>query len=164
MAEPGTQQPRKRRWGRVVLAVSLAANLLVAGLVAGAMLNGPRDRDRRPELRDIGFGPFVAALPKEDRRALAESYHAESGSFRMRREEMRRQFDAFLVALRAEPYDHAAVEAVISSQQEEVFATQRMARGLLLDHIGAMQPAERAAFADSLAKGLRHWKTPPKRD
>ncbi len=162
MAEPVTKSGKPRPWGRVVLVISLGLNLLVAGLVAGAMLNGHRDRDGRPELRDLGFGPFVSALPREARPALAEALRRQEGSLRERRTAMRAGFDALLDALRAEPYDHDAVTAIMLAQQEEIFASQRLGRGLLLDYIEQMTPAARIAFADELRRGLRHWKRSPK--
>lgn len=168
MAGSGSQTaPRSGGRGlRIALLVSLAANLLIVGLVAGAIWHGPPDRARRPELRDLGFGPFVAALPRSDRRALAARLRDVNEPLRARRDEIRRQFDALVEALRAEPYDHGAVAAIISSQQDEVFASQRLGRSVLLDHIAAMSADARADFAAALVRNVRHWKHggPPRRD
>jgi uncharacterized membrane protein len=144
------------RWTRIALIVSLALNLLVAGLVAGALLHGPLGgRDGRPEIRMLGLGPFADALTKADRAALGEAIRREEGSFRARREAMRADFDAFLAALRAEPYDHAEVTRLIASQQQRIAESQRLARGLLLERIETMAPAERAAYAEALDDATR---------
>ena len=163
MTDPQTDSPKPRRpWGRIALVLSLGANLLIVGLVAGAMIKGPPDRSEGRDLRDLGFGPFFAALPRDERGALSAALEREAPSFRERRHEMRQQFDALLAALRAEPYDHAAVAGIVDAQQAAVVESQRMGRALLLDQIAGMEPAQRQAYADALARGLRRWK--PGRD
>lgn len=150
--------PRPRRWGKVLLFVSLAFNLLIIGAVAGALLGGPRDRDRRPALRDLGFGPYVQALPLTDRVALGLAMRREAGAFRENRDVLRRQFEAFLDALRVEPYDHAEVTRIITLGQNQVIERQRLGRVLLLERIAAMDAAERAAYAKALDDALRRRK------
>ncbi len=151
---PGTPAT-DRRWVRIALVVSLALNLLVVGLVAGAILGGPRDRDRNPALRDLGFGPFVAALPRADRREMGRAIAREAGAFRENRAEMRAMFEAFLTALRAEPYDPDAVQRIVSGQQAKVSERQDLGRRLLLERIEAMDSAGRAGYADALDAALR---------
>ncbi|MDJ0824646.1 MAG: periplasmic heavy metal sensor [Rhodobacter sp.] len=159
MADTNPPKPRKRRrWGKVVLFVSLAFNLLVVGLIAGAILSGPRDRDRNPLLRDLGFGPYAQALPAYDKIALTRALRREAGAFRENRAVLRQQFEAFLAALRAEPYDHAEVTRLVTSQQDRIQDRQRLGRDLLLERIAAMDAAERAAYADALDKSLRRRK------
>ena len=73
-----TTPPADRRtptWVKVLLAVSLALNLLVAGIVVGARFgDGPHGHDGRPGPRggfDPALGPFSRALPEPYRdRAL----------------------------------------------------------------------------------------------
>ena len=154
MAEVSEKAPR-RRWGRVVLFVSLALNLLVVGVVAGALLGGPRDRDRDPALRDLGFGPFVSALSRSDRAALRDGLRREAGALRENRAAMRAQFEDLLGLLRAEPYDHAAVRAHVEGQHARVSERMTLGRQLLLERIEAMEPAQRAAYADALDEALR---------
>ena len=145
----------KRRWGRVVLFVSLALNLLVAGVVAGALLGGPRDRDRDPALRDLGFGPFVSSLSRSDRAALRDGLRREAGALRENRAAMRAQFEELLTLLRAEPYDHAAVRAHVEGQHTRISERVTLGRQLLLERIEAMAPEERGAYADKLDEALR---------
>ena len=156
-ASPETHRG-KRSWIAVALAISLSLNLLVAGLVAGALLwHGPEHRDggRRLDLGDVGFGPFVAALPPRDRRELARAVAREEGSFRENSVLMIRQFETLLTALRADPYDAEAVRALLVGQQRSVGARQDLGRELLLERIGEMSAAERAGYADALARTLR---------
>ena len=153
-ANPAPKAPR--RWGKILLFVSLAFNLLVVGLVAGALIGGPRDRDRNPVLRDLGFGPFVWALPREDQKALRDAMRGEEGSFRENRARIRSQFEAILTALRADPYDPAEVERLVVAQQDRISERQTLGKRILLDRIEVMSPAERVAYADKLATALKH--------
>lgn len=139
---------------RIALGISVALNLLVAGLVAGAVLRdgGPRER----MLRDLEFGPFTEALSREDRDALRRDFVARSGGFRDMRSEMRSDFDALLGALRAEPFDIDAARAVLEGQQARMQSRLALGQELLLDRLAAMTPAARAAFADRLEDRLRH--------
>ncbi len=149
-------EPKKRLpWGRIVLVASLAFNLLIVGMVAGAMLGGPRDRDRNPVLRDLGFGPFVGALPRHDRVALAAALRREAGPFRENRAELRRQFEAILDALRADPFDPAGLERLVAEQSRRIGERQRLGQRLLLERIAGMSAAERAAYAAALDHALR---------
>ena len=109
-----------RRWGRILLIGSLALNLLIIGVVAGSFLGGPRDRDRNPLLRDLGFGPFVHALPQRSKRELTDALKREAGSLRDNRAELRRHFEAFLAALRADPYDPQEVARLIADQRSRI--------------------------------------------
>ncbi|MDF0597028.1 periplasmic heavy metal sensor [Psychromarinibacter halotolerans] len=162
-----TETP-KRKWsvGRIVLILSLALNLLVVGLVAGALLHRHQLPDRPPRIADLGFGPYVRSLSREDREALGTAFKAEEGNFRERRETLRRQFEELLTALRATPYNHDAVQAIITSQQEEALASQRVGSRLFLDHLAGMSDAQRAAYADKLESDVKRWRRdgPDKRD
>ncbi len=156
MSDTSGAAPKQRwPWGKIVLFVSLALNLLIVGLVVGALLNGPRDRDRNPALRDLGFGPFVQALPRADRRALGDALLRQAGAFRENRAEMRASFEAFLGALRAEPFDAVALRRIVTDQQARITERQSLGRQLLLERIEAMNVAERADYADALDKSLR---------
>ena len=111
MTEITPDTPKKRRWVMPLLYVSLFVNLLVAGLVIGAMLSpdGPRRRaDDRPARGVIGE-PFVRALPAEERRALMKDVLSNGDRIRESRESLRQRFEAFLAALRADPFDNYAL-------------------------------------------------------
>lgn len=158
MADRVPGKPRNRM--RILLVASLALNLLIVGLVAGAMLGGHRDHGRDPALRDLGFGPFIAALPPDDRAALRDALRREAGALRANRAEMRAIFDAFLSGLRADPFDAAALRRVVEDQQAKIGERQALGRELLWQRIEAMDSAERRAYADALQRKLR--RKPPR--
>lgn len=155
----------RRPWVKIALAASLALNLLVAGMVAGALLGGPRDRDRKPALRDLGLGPFVTALPEDGRRLMGEAMTRNAGAFRENRAGMRAMFEAFLTELRADPFDADTLRQIVVAQQTKVTERQELGRRLLLERIEAMDAATRIAYADALdaslrrgSKHRRHWR------
>lgn len=152
---PPKDTPKARPWVKILLVASLALNLLVLGVVAGALLSGPRDRDRNPLLRDLGFGPFVTALPKKDRAALTLDLRKKSGPFLANRRELRRSMDEILSALRAEPFDAESFAALIQRQRTWIQERQDLGAAALVARISQMSPTERAAYADALRERLR---------
>ena len=113
-----TSRP-SRPWLKITLFVSLALNLLIVGLVAGlAFSKSPRDRS--PLLRDLGYGPFMQALPRSDKRQIIETLRSREGSFRENRAEFRREFDAFLTVLRSDPLDDAELRRVVDNQRNRM--------------------------------------------
>ena len=59
-----------------------------------------------------------------------------------------------LVLLRADPYDAAAVEALMARQSERARERLELGQRVLAKRLAAMSPAERAAYADRLESQL----------
>jgi uncharacterized membrane protein len=152
---PVPASPGLRRGLRVVLAISLTFNLLVIGLILGAWVG--HDRDRRPgtALDDIGFGPFLAALPGDERRAVGKALVERSGNLRQNREALRRDFDNLVTAIRADPFDIAAVASALDAQRTRLEERQSIGRDVLFERLEAMTARERDAFADALERKVR---------
>ena len=142
-----------RKGLRIALGISVALNLLVAGLVAGAVL---RDGDPRARMvRDLDFGPFTEALSPRDRDALRREFVARAPEMRDVRRAMRDDLETFLTVLRSEPFDAAALAVVMDNQDGRMARRVELGQELLLERLGAMTPDERAAFADRLERRLR---------
>ncbi len=159
-AGPAPGPRRSGVWLKVALFVSLGLNLIVAGFVAGAVLG--HDERVRPVsadmARDLGLAPYIGALSPADRRAVARDVRSAvraQGGIRALRSEARASFDAVLAALRAEPFDRAALERLLARQVARAESRRSMGQTALLDRLEEMSPAARAAFADRLAAGLR---------
>jgi uncharacterized membrane protein len=60
---------------------------------------------------------------------------------------------ALVADLRAVPFDPQAVAERLAQRHAEMEARTAMVRRLLLERLGQMTDAERAAFADRLAQG-----------
>ena len=148
MADTTSQKPRKL-W-RFVLVVSLALNLLFVGLIVGSSL-----RNAGPRGFDVGLGPIGQALSREDRRdigrQLREDPTLRGAGFRNRREAMQ----AIVTALQSEPFDPAALQAVLETTREQAGQLQDAAARALVSKLSEMTPQERAAFAQRLSEGPR---------
>ncbi len=97
------RKPAGQSGGRgvtVALALSLVLNLLLIGLIAGAVARGQAGRHGMIG-GDAGFGPLTAGLSHEDRRALRERYEALRPDFRAERSAMRDDFLALAEVLKA---------------------------------------------------------------
>ncbi|MEL7115321.1 MAG: periplasmic heavy metal sensor [Pseudomonadota bacterium] len=149
--------PKKRRvpWSKVLLVASLAVNLLVIGLIAGTIL-GKGPRDRNPVLRDLGYGPLIAALPSETKREMTAALRSNDGPIRENRRALRRDFETFLDLLRAETVDEARLNEVISRKWSRISERREIGQELLVRQILAMTPGERVAYADKLDRRLRN--------
>lgn len=148
---PRSGLPRGLRW---LLIASLALNLLVAGLVVGALARegGPGARPRPAEL---SLGPFARALEPEDRRAVLRSLGDHRPDLRpLGRQDRAALFAEVMAALRAEPFDRARAAAALAEQSARVAEVERAVRDALLARLAAMTAAERAAFADRLEAEL----------
>lgn len=156
--KPPEQAKGASRGLRIALAVSVALNLLVVGLAAGAVLrHGPGER----MIRDLDFGPFGEAFSREDREAMRQGFLARAGDVEDMRDALRRDADELLDALRAEPFDPARVGAALEGQGRRMAERLELGRSLVLERIAAMSAAERAAFADRLEDAMRNHRRGP---
>jgi len=145
--------PRMRLWLRILLGVSLALNLAVAGLAIGAAIRFGGPDGARPPAPPLG-ALLYRELPREDRRAL---FRDRLGSREERR--ARRQADAAEIdaALRAVPFDVTRVEAFLATQANQHRDIEKAMRDAWLKRVSGMSDAERAAYADRLAEAMaRH--------
>lgn len=153
------------RWLRVALVMSLALNLAVAGVLAGAWLRHagperwePRDPGRHTSApardRDPGIGPWGRALSATDRAALRDAFEGERGRLLEGVRADRADRAALAAVLRADPLDVAAMDAITDRMQAR--ADDRLAVGqrLVRAHVIALPAAERAALADRLEASL----------
>jgi uncharacterized membrane protein len=142
------------RWVRVALAVSLAINLGIAGIVAGVMMRNGGPMHDAAMTRDLGFGPFTEALSKEDRSDLRRAFLAKVPELRDGRRAMRKDFGLLLTQLREVPLDQAGLRAAFDRQNTR--NTERLGLGqqLIFDLVVGMTDAERQAFAERLEQSL----------
>ena len=156
MSDPA-EKPRKR-WIMPVLFLSLALNLLVAGAIVGRAFapDGPVKGDRiAGPIRSVIGEPFVRALDRKDRRALLDEIKREAPRFRENREILRQRVEAFLTALRSEPFDADEVQRLMQDQRQVARGRQEFGETLLLRRLEEMSAEERAAYADRLERSLK---------
>lgn len=143
--------PGPRNWTRVALVLSLALNLAVAGIVAGAVLRGHRDGP--PRGFDLAVGPVARALSEVDRRAVMRDL-MDRRDLRDDRRDDSAAAAPVLAAVRADPFDPAALSAALDGMRGRARDLEAAAEAALVARVAAMTPAERAAFADRLAQEL----------
>lgn len=150
MSDTVDPKPRTRRSVMVLLFVSLALNLLVAGLVVGAVVGHRLDRENHPPRLDRAGGPMTAALSFADRRAIGKALRQASRESRPSRAEIRAEYRVVITALTKVPYDPEAVRAAVDRQMKALNARAELGKDLLLTRLEQMSDAERAAFAKRL--------------
>ncbi len=157
------------RWTKILLFSSLALNLLVAGMVAGAVLRaemggaggpGRADRAEPAVMRELGYGPYLRALTPQQRRDLSRAIRERSGDLRANRQELRRQMETLLEALRSSPFDAELVAGILAAQQRKLFEQHEIGLRILLSGLEQMSDEQRAAYADRLERVLR---APPRK-
>ena len=147
---------------RIALAVSVALNLAVAGLAAGAFFKhgGPEGRDGM--IRDLGFGPFTEALSPADRDALRRAFIAKVPDIRKSRSAMRQNQQELLAALRAQPFDKDRLVAVMQAQSDRASAQLGTGQALLQDLLLNLSDEARREFAGRLEQRLARGRVSPK--
>ena len=156
-APPVLSVPPGRRPGRglrIALAVSVALNLGVAGLVIGMAVSGGPGGPRQTAVRDLSFGLYTDALSREDRVALRRAFMGQGPDFRELRQVLRADLTETLSALREVPFAPGEMRAVMLRQSHRTAERLDLGQDLLLDRISEMTSAERAAFADRLEARL----------
>jgi len=142
-----------RRSLRILLVASLAFNLLIVGIGAGAMISGQMG-GRPGRGIDLSLGPLVEALEDADRRAIMGALRDGAHLRRPPRELRSAELGAVVAALRADPFDPAAVAAPLDAARSRTLGMMGAGQQALIARIAAMTPQQRAAFADRLESGL----------
>lgn len=150
MGAPVAKPSRKIK---TALVLSLAVNLLVVGLIAGAAVRGGGLR-RMGGPPDVMFGPLTEALTREDRKALRGRFMQASPDFRSERAQQRDEFAKLADLLRADQWDAAAAAALFDQQAQRGAARMQAGRRALLDYFASLSPEARKAMADRLEHGL----------
>lgn len=141
--------PRTPRWVKIVLVLSLAANLAIAGLIGGVMLRGgPLRLDSQGHIDSVMT--LNRALPPRMQRALRDQLRGHRDFFRQGMSEQRAMAHALAQTLRAEPFDPEATARLLTRQRDRVNQLQSLAHDALLDQLRTMTPEQRADYADRL--------------
>jgi Spy/CpxP family protein refolding chaperone len=146
---------------RIALAVSVALNLAVAGLAAGAFFTHGGPMGRGGDVRELGFGPFTEALSRDERDQLRKAFMAKRPEFRQARRDKRQDLQNLLTALRADPFDPAQLQALLGAQSQRLAQQMDLGQNLLSDLLLQMTPEARQAFADRLQQGLQRGRDKP---
>ena len=144
----------RERTLKLVLAASLAGNLFLVGLIAGAQVLGER-RDQKSPGRPDRLAAVVQRLDPEDGAALRALMRAKSEAVKPRVQALRAERRAVEAALGRPDYDPAAVQATLARVRAEETALMIDLDRTLLEFASRLEPEERAAMAPLLRKGGR---------
>lgn len=139
------QQPKRwfgaPRWIVALLGISLAANLVIAGIVGGAIL---RHRDNPQQ----GFNMigYVASLPAERRQMIFAKAAGHRATLRPLRLEARDARTALMQALTAEPFDREKFSAAQERLTEIQFKIRKTEQALSNDVAANLTAEERRSF------------------
>jgi len=157
MSSADPPPPPAQRSGllRIALLVSLAFNLLVVGVVAGALVTRGGGMADRAVLLDLSFAPYTRALDESGRMAMREAWRMRSPEWRDLRATRRAEIDVFVAALRASPFDPTPVREILDNQQARNAAHQQVAHDVLVAHLESLGAAGRSGYADRLEDAVR---------
>ena len=144
-----TPPPRRRIWPRILLFVSLALNLAVAGVVGGAMLKFAHGDDHpRMISRELGLAPFRFAFDPAEQEQLDAMVQARSSELGIGRTEWRKTYFDALNAIRADPFDLAGFRAAMEDQAELSLKTRQVGLDIMAAQFETMTLEQRRAFVE----------------
>lgn len=142
------------RWLRVIFLISLALNLIVAGVVIGTVFGGMDIGKRNASLRPLNM-PYTRAVSAQDRGALMKSLQRELRTERPTRSDIREDYTRALDILRADPFQPDVLakhfETQVDRSQKRIAAGQRV----LLSYLNGLSSEEREAYATRLEEALQ---------
>lgn len=142
---------RTATWVKIVLTISLALNLAVVGMLAGASLRKPPAHVRNIENSSI----LARALPFKYQTQLRGAIRERREDLKPDREAMRALRVNLINALNADPFDISAVEAVFSDQRDLLTNLVFAGHGEVIAQIAKMNARDRARYIENLQKPPR---------
>ena len=160
-----TPAPKSRRWSWlwIVLIASLAVNLAVAAAIVAHKTVGPQ---RHRSITGPGFTQilpraFFRDLDRDRREELVGELREHRKGFRALRKSLREKARDIAAALRAEPYDEAAVTRALEVYEAEAQAMVGRGREIAGSFFTRLTPEERKLIADQIERktmSRRRWK------
>lgn len=148
---------RQWRWPHYLLILSLGVNLIIGGLVLGAVLRGgpPEHIRAARDASALGLRPYMRALDDQSREALLKSVRDNRGDFHAGKATMTAHLDDLVNALTATPYVSQDVAGVLGLQASAISENVALGQRLLMVQIDAMTVEQRAALAAGLKSRSR---------
>lgn len=145
------RKPGMKLWLKLLLAGSLALNLAVVGIAAGAAWRfSGKDRDwRRPPA--VGAMIF-RELDPATRKALRQEAGGGHGSYAKRRHA---EGEAVIAALRRDPFDAGALLQMLRGQAEARHGFHTRVQEAWVRKLEVMTPKQRADFAGRMEERMQ---------
>ncbi|MEM7635811.1 MAG: periplasmic heavy metal sensor [Pseudomonadota bacterium] len=163
MSEAQTPKARRWSWLWIALIASLAVNLaVVAAIVAHNAVGPHRHRSiTGPGFTQILPRAFFRELERDRRDELVGELRGHRKGFRALRKSLRERARDVASALRAEPYDEAAVTAALEVYQAEAETMVGRGRNIAQNFFKQLTPDERKLIAEQIERktmSRRRWK------
>lgn len=145
--------PRQRRWLLPLLVVSLAANLLVAGIVVANQFRPqprPQERMSPPSFSQILPRSFITEMPQARRQELRQVFEAHKASFRDDKRALRDSALAVADSLAREPFDAALAKAAIDEYGTRSRALVDLGMTVASEVVDRLGPEERKVLASRI--------------
>jgi uncharacterized membrane protein len=133
---------RPQRWLYPLLMVSLAANLLIVGAVAGGLWRF-RHHGFMGMAAQHGLMGFVRQLPSDRQAAVGKDLGLEKEKLRPIRQEMREAWSATNAAIGAEPFDKDKLKASAAKSAEANARMQAAIANTIVELADKLTPNER---------------------
>lgn len=150
MAEEGTTRAGCPTWVKLLLILSLAANIAVVGLILG---HGMRGKEQVAGNRQVHW--IVKLMPEDRREFVEKMFDERRDELRATSANRRRDMRALVTALRAEPFSPETVVSEMRKRRESRDSRNEIIQSTLVEVLTALTPVERAAFADNLEEQLK---------
>lgn len=141
-----------RGWVRILFIISVALNLLVAGIVVGGFFAHDR-HGPQPKFDPVG-GPLGAAFSEKDRDAMRREAQAEGADLPALRGRFHEDVAQLVTLLEAEPWDPEAVQAQLREMRSRGMARADLGEKVMVAHLGQMSADDRRAYAERLRERL----------
>jgi hypothetical protein len=122
----------------LLLFLSVAANLLIAGFVA-ARVTAPRT----PADFERVVAASVRGLPQEIQRAVLEETRANRPELRAKLQDLEQAQQRMYQAMRAQPFDEAALNTALGDYRDKTTALQAAGQQILADAVAQAPPEVR---------------------
>ena len=135
----------RQRWIALVLVISLAVNIALAGYVVGISNKPPPTFDPTR-----GFALWTRTLPEERRGELRRFLREHRGKGRHHLPRLLRQNAEMQAALVAKPFDPARLDRVLTSLRERGGEVQTQSHRAFVQLVSQLTDEERALLAEDL--------------
>lgn len=150
MSDAGTPMTRSvrtaPRWMQVALLLSLAVNLVIVGLVAGAVWRFRPPPHLSGSVVTPNLLGYASTLPAQRRKVLWDATAEERSHVRPYRREVRAAREETIKALTAEPFDREKFKAAQARQAETENRARQAVQDLYVKIADSLTPEERHAF------------------
>lgn len=145
MSSTGPSTPAAPKFSKLLIA-SMAFNLLIVGLIGGAMVSHRFGRHHESAFGDPGLRGFMRSLPKDRREALRASGEQARQNWRPLRQAVQRARAEVDTAMTAVPFDAARTEKALNDLVAAEATARRAGTAVLINAVSQMTAEERARF------------------